>query len=172
MSFVKETFAHQNHHLFDSDDRSDDSSDDDLLFLLLFLFAEQPKKKGGGGQEIMGEGVEVPKMSPMDESLARASLTSGVHPPHADAIDYPLVAFFQMKSLPSDEHIQGILNKLAKFPRFRCKVEPVIEGNVLGKLHWVPTEIRFQKHVTRKDDVHSQEELDKIKNWNYLQILK
>ena len=164
MSFVKETFAHQNHHLFDSDDRSDDSSDDDLLFLLLFLFAEQPKKKGGGGQEIMGEGVEVPKMSPMDESLARASLTSGVHPPHAGAIDYPLVAFFQMKSVPSDEHVQGILNKLAKFPRFRCKVEPVVEGNVLGKLHWVPTEIRFQKHVTRKDDVHSQEELDKIKN--------
>ena len=123
------------------------------------------KRKGVGGvQEMMGEGDEVPNMSPLDESLARASLTSGVHPPHANAIDYPLVAFFQMKSVPSDEHVQGILNKLAKFPRFRCKVEPVLEGNVLGKLHWVPTEIRFQKHVTRKDDVHSQEELDEIKN--------
>ena len=76
---------------------------------------------------------DVPVMF-LDESLARASLTSGVHPPHAGAIDYPLVAFFQMKSVPSDEHVQGILNKLAKFPRFRCKVEPVGEGNVLGKL--------------------------------------
>ena len=161
-------------HPFDSDDEYSSIGRfigrDDLLFLLLFLV----KSKSGGQERIMGEEGEkemmknhtqdVPKMSPMDESLARASLTSGVHPPHAGAIDYPLVAFFQMKSVPSDEHVQGILNKLAKFPRFRCKVEPVGEGNVLGKLRWVPTEIRFQKHVTRKDDVMSTEELDAIKN--------
>ena len=35
---------------------------------------------------------------------------------------------------------------------------------MLGELRWVPTEIRFQKHVTRKDDVMSTEELDAIKN--------
>ena len=90
------------------------------------------------------EGQDVPKMSPMDESLARASLTSGVHPPHAGAIDYPLVAFFQMKSVPSDEHVQGILNKLAKFPRFRCKVEPVVEGNVLGNCTGCPRKFGFK----------------------------
>ena len=160
--------AKTNHHPFDSDEEyssdDDSSDDDDLLFLLLFILVKSSKSVWGQERIIMGEEGDVPKMSPMDESLARASLTSGVHPPHAGAIDYPLVAFFQMKSVPSDEHVQGILNKLAKFPRFRCKVEPVVEGNVLGKLHWVPTEIRFQKHVTRRDDVHTHEELDKIKN--------
>ena len=48
----------------------------------------------------------------------------------------------------TDEHVQGILNKLAKFPRFRSKVEPVVAGKVSGRLHWVPTEIDFNRHVT------------------------
>ena len=101
--------AKTNHHPFDSsDDSSDDDSsdDDDLLFLLLFL-VKSSKSVWGQERIIMGEEGDVPKMSPMDESLARASLTSGVHPPHAGAIDYPLVAFFQMKSVPSDEHVNN-----------------------------------------------------------------
>jgi len=39
-------------------------------------------------------------MTVMDENLARASLTSGVHPPKAEAIDYPLVTFFGMRDVP------------------------------------------------------------------------
>jgi len=60
--------------------------------------------------------------------------------------------------------VQGILNKLAKFPRFRCRVEPVVAGKVNGKLKWVPTDISFERHVTRYDDIKSKEELESIKN--------
>ena len=47
-----------------------------------------------------GEEEKTPKMTVMDENLARASLTSGVHPPKAEAIDYPLVTFFGMRDVP------------------------------------------------------------------------
>jgi hypothetical protein len=47
-----------------------------------------------------GEEEKAPKMTVMDENLARASLTSGVHPPKAEAIDYPLVTFFGMRDVP------------------------------------------------------------------------
>ena len=60
--------------------------------------------------------------------------------------------------------MQGILNKLAKFPRFRCRVEPVVAGKVNGKLKGVPTDISFERHVTRYDDIKSKEELESIKN--------
>ena len=46
------------------------------------------------------EEEKAPKMTVMDENLARASLTSGVHPPKAEAIDYPLVTFFGMREVP------------------------------------------------------------------------
>jgi len=46
------------------------------------------------------EEEKAPKMTVMDENLARASLTSGVHPPKAEAIDYPLVTFFGMRDVP------------------------------------------------------------------------
>ena len=44
-----------------------------------------------------------PKISALDESLARASLTSGVHAPKAEAIDFPLVTFFGTKDVPVRE---------------------------------------------------------------------
>ena len=52
-----------------------------------------------------GEEEKAPKMTVMDENLARASLTSGVHPPKAEAIDYPLVTFFGMREVPVRDFI-------------------------------------------------------------------
>jgi len=51
------------------------------------------------------EEEKAPKMTVMDENLARASLTSGVHPPKAEAIDYPLVTFFGMREVPVRDFI-------------------------------------------------------------------
>ena len=39
----------------------------------------------------------------------------------------------------------------------------MVAGKVSGRLHWVPTEIDFNRHVTRRDDVKSKEELETIK---------
>ena len=52
-----------------------------------------------------GDEGKAPKMTVMDENLARASLTSGVHPPKAEAIDYPLVTFFGMREVPVRDFI-------------------------------------------------------------------
>ena len=56
------------------------------------------------------EEEKAPKMTVMDENLARASLTSGVHPPKAEAIDYPLVTFFGMREVPVRDFILFILS--------------------------------------------------------------
>ena len=117
------------------------------------------------------EREKIPEMTAMDENLARASLTNGVHPSRANAIDLPLVTFFTLQENPTNENVRGILNKLAKFPRFRCKVEPCVEGKVEGRLRWAFSEIEYERHVFRHDEAIELDDIERVKNELLVKVL-